>query len=216
MIKLSTTKSIKTTNSVNDISNHPKLHGIISDLRNFIDEYNTKSQELILEIAKRLDEENLCERSKISQLIKKILKDKIKEGKITAKWIEECFPSEYKRKYTIKSEEDSLSEKKILITNSGQKIQFDEKNHTTQISNADILNNSKNGIDDIQTFELEEVCRKQQQFIKGDQIFSEETIFQIPKEKFQKIIIESLEKSNKTCFVRFYSNKMLKEVWSDT
>ena len=212
---MSTIKSIKTANSIADISNHPKLHGIISDLRNLIDDHNIKlikSQELIIEIAKRLDEESLCERSKISQLIKKILKDKIQEGKITEKWIEECLPKEYKRKYTIKSEQSSLSKKKVSITNAGQIIQFDEKNSTP--INADILNNSKKDIDNIQTLELEEALREQQQFVTGDQIFSVETVFFIPKEKFQ-LISESFNKSNKGCYIKFDRNKILREIQSD-
>ena len=103
--------------SVNDISNNPKLHGIIIDLKNIIDDYDynfKKFPELILELARRLNEEKSCEQNKISQIIKEILKDKIKEGKITAKWIEECLPSEYKRKYTIKSEQSSLSKRKKI------------------------------------------------------------------------------------------------------
>jgi hypothetical protein len=63
--------------------------------------------------------------------------------------------------------------------------------------------------------ELEDTVRKQQQFFRGNETFSEETVFQIPKEKSQ-LIIESIEKSNKTCFVKFCSNKILKEAWSDT
>ncbi len=55
-----------------------------------------------------MDEEGLCERDQISRTIKKILKDKIQEHKITEKWIEECLPQEYKRQYT-KSEASSLS-----------------------------------------------------------------------------------------------------------
>lgn len=67
-MKLLTNKITKTTNSINDISNHPKLHGKISDLKNLIDNNYKKSIELVIETAKGLDEENLCERSKISQL----------------------------------------------------------------------------------------------------------------------------------------------------
>ena len=55
-----------------------------------------------------MDERELCERNQISRTIKKILKDKIKEGKVTEKWIEECLAPEYKRQYT-KSEPSSLS-----------------------------------------------------------------------------------------------------------
>lgn len=72
-----------------------------------------KVKDQILEVARILDESKQCERSSISRKIKELLQDKIKEGKITPKWIEECLPQEYKRKY-IKSEQSSLSE-----TNSG-------------------------------------------------------------------------------------------------
>ena len=214
MIELSTIKSIKTANSSNDISNHPKLHDKISDLRNLIDDYNKKlikSQDLIIELARCLDEENLCKRSIISRVVKKLLKDKIQEGKITEKWIEECLPKEYKRKYDIKSEQVRF-QKKTSITNTGQAIQFDEKNSTP--INADILNNSKKDIDNIQTLELEEALREQQQFVTGDQIFSEETVFFIPKEKFQ-LISESFNKSNKGCYIKFDRNKILREIQSD-
>ena len=50
------------------------------------------------------------------------MKDKIREGKITAKWIEDCLPPEYKRKYTTKSEDTSLSKenrKEIVVDASG-------------------------------------------------------------------------------------------------
>jgi hypothetical protein len=70
-----------------------------------------QARELILEIAKRLDEGRLCERSQISRTLKKILRDKIQEGKVTEKWIEECLPPEYKRMY-VKSELSSLSKQK--------------------------------------------------------------------------------------------------------
>jgi hypothetical protein len=93
--------------SLNEICNDPNFKGIIIDLKNLIDDckyYFEKSKDLILELANRLNEEKLCEQNKISQVIKDILKDKIKEGMISPKWIEECLPSEYKRKYHTKSE----------------------------------------------------------------------------------------------------------------
>ena len=76
-----------------------------------IDSDFKQARELILEIAKRLDEEGLCERNEISRTLKKILRDKIQEGKVTEKWIEECLPPEYKRTY-VKSELSSLSKQK--------------------------------------------------------------------------------------------------------
>jgi hypothetical protein len=55
-----------------------------------------------------------------------MLADKINEGKITGKWIEECLPQEYKRKYA-KSELSSLSGNakkvgKILVDNEGNAV----------------------------------------------------------------------------------------------
>ncbi|MGA9153265.1 MAG: hypothetical protein WBZ36_22025 [Candidatus Nitrosopolaris sp.] len=76
-----------------------------------IDSDFKQARELILEIAKRLDEGRLCERNEISRTLKKILKDKIQTGKVTEKWIEECLPPEYKRTY-VKSELRSLSKER--------------------------------------------------------------------------------------------------------
>lgn len=88
------------------------IRGIISNLRNVVDQFATNSKELVIELARRLDEVKICERNKISRLIKYILKDKIREGKITAKWIEKCLPEEYKRDY---SESDSFSTLTTLL-----------------------------------------------------------------------------------------------------
>ena len=89
------------------------IQGIIVDLRTIIDQlsinFNT-AKTLILELARRFDETKRCEESQICRKIKEILQDKIKEGKITEKWIEECLPQEYKRGYT-KSEVSSLSKR---------------------------------------------------------------------------------------------------------
>jgi hypothetical protein len=87
------------------------IKSIIATLRVVVDQIDSgfkQARELILEIARQLDERKLCERNQISRTIKKILKDKIQEGKVTEKWIEECSAPEYKRQYT-KSEPSSLS-----------------------------------------------------------------------------------------------------------
>ena len=68
-------------------------------------------EEHIIELAKRLSESKLYEISTISSIIKEILMDKIKDGKITERYIEKCLPPEYKRKYQKKSEIISHSEK---------------------------------------------------------------------------------------------------------
>lgn len=89
-----------------------------------------KAKDLIHELALRLDESKRCERDQVST-IKEIMKDKIREGKITAKWIEDCLPPEYKRKYTTKSEVSSLSKenmKEIEVDARGNSISEPESN----------------------------------------------------------------------------------------
>ncbi|MGC1933219.1 MAG: hypothetical protein WA667_29960, partial [Candidatus Nitrosopolaris sp.] len=101
----------------------------IAMLRVVIDQIGSgfeQARQLILEIAKRLDEGGLCERNHVSITVKKILKDKIKEGKVTEKWIEECLPQEYKRQYT-KSEPSSLSKEQpkqqiIEVSTEGEQV----------------------------------------------------------------------------------------------
>jgi hypothetical protein len=105
------------------------IQTIIATLRIVVDQIDSdfkKARELILEIARQLDERKLCERNQISRTIKKILKDKIQEGKVTEKWIEECLAPEYKRKYT-KSEPSSLSKQQhkqqiIEVSTEGKQV----------------------------------------------------------------------------------------------
>ena len=62
----------------------------------------TKLREIIQELARRLDEEQICKQENICQTIKEILKEKIAEGKISERYIESCLPTEYKRKHIRK------------------------------------------------------------------------------------------------------------------
>jgi hypothetical protein len=66
-------------------------------------------QRISLELARKLYETKRIRRSSVSVKVKELLRDKISEGKIKRRWIDESLPSEYKRKYT-KSEDSSLSE----------------------------------------------------------------------------------------------------------
>jgi hypothetical protein len=86
-------------------------------------------KDLIKELARRFDEEGRCEKSEISTKIKEILADKIKEHKITVKWIEQCLPQEYKRPYRFKSELSSLLEK--------ENSKVKDSNVTATIDNKD-------------------------------------------------------------------------------
>jgi hypothetical protein len=134
-----------------------KLKATIDELaKNFA---NAKG--LILELARVLDETKQCElRSQICRKIKEMLKDKIAEGKITGKWIEECLPQEYKRRYNsnnIKSELSSLSDseeegddngidaktaEKILIDTSGRSSTIKEDSSSVADSYGDSSNNN--------------------------------------------------------------------------
>ena len=109
----SSSSSSSSPSSTNQVQNLvTKLKAVIDELaKNF-----ANAKDLVLELARVLDETKQCkERSQICRKIKEMLKEKIAEGKITAKWIEECLPREYKRRYNnnnnnnIKSELSSLS-----------------------------------------------------------------------------------------------------------
>ena len=69
-----------------------QIETIVTKLRLVIDELGrnfTNAKNLILELARLLDETHQCEQCQISRKIKEMLKGKINEGKITGKWIEE-------------------------------------------------------------------------------------------------------------------------------
>jgi hypothetical protein len=131
---------IKNTNPTVMRSN--QIETIVTKLRLVIDELGrnfTNARNLILELARLLDETQRCEQSQISRKIKQMLKDKINEGKITGKWIEECLPQEYKRKYT-KSELSSLSRNakkvgKILVDNEGKSLAESSSYESSSIDN---------------------------------------------------------------------------------
>ena len=62
----------------------------LADLKVTIDDLGysfTKFNVIIKELSRRADEENICEKDKISQVIKEILADKIKEEKGSSKCI---------------------------------------------------------------------------------------------------------------------------------
>ncbi len=84
--------------------------------------YQTNARELVLKLASRLDEGHICPRNQICRRIKGILAEKIKQGSITDRWIENSLPPDYKRSYH-KSEVTSLSEREknlLLADNCGK------------------------------------------------------------------------------------------------
>jgi hypothetical protein len=89
----------------------PDIDTLLTDLKNTIDQLHSNFgtvRDQILELARVLDESKRCERGHISRKIKDLLKEEIKAGKISSKWIHDCLPLEYKRPYN-KRELSSLS-----------------------------------------------------------------------------------------------------------
>lgn len=119
-----------------------KLSEILTKLKIQIDGLNTifeTVRSIILQLAKFLDENKYCETNEVCSHIKKMLADKIKEAKITARWIEECLPKEYKRKYA-KSELNSHSVTRTNPTSAGQyAVQEFGENESINDLHADML-----------------------------------------------------------------------------
>ena len=125
-----------------------QVERVVVNLRAVIDELDrnfTSAKSLILKLARLLDETKECKQSQICTKIKEMLADKIKEGKITKKWIECCLPQEYRRSYA-KSEQSSLSskakklEKIIIVDNKGKTIAGEEE--PSPYNSSTIDNNS--------------------------------------------------------------------------
>jgi hypothetical protein len=167
----------------------------IANLRNLVDQFGTNSKELVIELARGLDEENICERNKISRLIKHILKDKIREGKITSKWIENYLPEDYKRRYS-KSEETSLSRKVkklqgMLIDNRG-KVHAEliapnssRKEYHTMEQKEQTTDVGAEGCS--KCLELEKALRKTSNISTAEQLAGGEIKVKIFKDKYEEI-----------------------------
>ena len=82
---------------------------------------------LVLDIARELQMLHICEKWQSSSVTKKVLDDEINEGLITARWIHEVLPGEFKRghrkhlyeKWEVNSLSSTLSP---LLTNNGAQI----------------------------------------------------------------------------------------------
>jgi hypothetical protein len=141
-----------------------RIETVVVNLRAVIDELDrnfASAKSLILKLARLLDETKECKQSEICAKIKEMLADKINEGKITGKWIEECLPQEYKRKYA-KSELSSLSRNakkvaKSLVDNEGKSLAESSSYESSNIDNiahiAHIAHTQTQGRDRNQTLQ---------------------------------------------------------------
>jgi hypothetical protein len=195
------------------------IKGIIADLRSVIDHISmnfTKARDLIHILARRLDESKHCERDQICKRIKELLKDKIQEGKITEKWIEECLPKEYKRKY-VKSELSSLSNRPetILISSQGKTITEPKAEHSNDnLRNLSTCRNCE--LLETENLQLIQALESKTQPITAEKLLANgERIFKILKDKHGSEIIDALQKCKNTCNLFFNSDGTLARIEPD-
>jgi uncharacterized protein YnzC (UPF0291/DUF896 family) len=214
-----------------------RIKTVVVDLRAVIDGLDrnfTSAKSLILKLARLLDETKECKQSLICTRIKEMLADKIKEGKITKKWIERCLPQEYRRRY-VKSEQSSLSrnakklEKIIIVDNEGKTIAGEEE--PSPYNNSTIDNNSaftqprgRDGIQPIQKEQDEDVLegddeswtrslesgeeapRKVSLIREAEQLLAaDEMKFTIPKDRYEEVKTAMSNGSN-CCYLIFDRN----------
>jgi Ni,Fe-hydrogenase I large subunit len=166
-----------------------------------IDSDFKQARELILEIAKRLDEEEVCERNEISRTLKKILRDKIQNGKVTEKWIEECLPPEYKRTY-VKSELSSLSKQKnrqVVAAPGGKQTPLGEQDdegwltreHPSNKTESDdkLMQKQASELEALskENEELKEVVRRQTTMHSADHVSQSELEFIVTKARYDDL-----------------------------
>ena len=231
----------KEIQKVEDYRKYPSIHGIIVNLIMMVDDINDKFKEfreIILELAIKLDELRICERSEISQAIKEILHDKIKEGKISSRWIESCLPKEYKRKYNSKnidkSELTSLSrydqetnKEEILLAQNAKSNSLENTEGKTEWiesklknKNPDNLKLAKlelNGCDlcrDVfaENIELKEALKKNVEFLSAQRLKNE---IKVPREKYNDVISE-IKKNNPSFNIKFDIYGNILSIISDT
>ena len=218
-----------------------RIETVALNLRAVIDELDrnfASAKSLILELARLLDETKQGKQSQICTKIKEMFADKIKEGKITKKWIERCLPQEYRRRY-VKSEQSSLSgkaknlEKIMIVDNKGKTIAGEEE--TSPYNSSTIDNNSAftqpQGRDAIQLIqkdtpnnlgisenddgcgcirvqEWEEAFLKALMTTQDEHLSGAEIKFTIPKDRYEEVRTAMCNGSN-CCYLVFDRNSGL-------
>jgi hypothetical protein len=211
-----------TSSSYDSIQNdEQEINGIIVDLRQIIDHYSTtfaRAGDIILRLARRLDETKQCEQGQICKRIKEILKDELKKGKISEKWIEKCLPKEYKRNY-VKSELSSLSNspETILVSSQGKTItepQAEPANGNIKIKNPSTCHNCE--LLQTENLQLREALESKTQLITAEKFLENgERKFVILKSNEAEIIY-ALQNCNTNCNLVFSSDGILARIEPDT
>ena len=215
------------------------IENVIAKLRIVIDELDkrtTTAKSLILDLAKQLDDTGQLKQNKICKKIKDLLRDKIKERKITGKWIEKCLPQKYKQKYT-KSELCSLSQnsnklkedvvhnyRKSLLESSPYNCSNTDNfthspqtqvNDTNQILEKERTNKLNDDVSCIRCRELEEALRNASKMTSAEYLSTTETKFAIPRERYDDVK-SAMDISSNCCYLIFDANtRMLLRSESD-
>jgi hypothetical protein len=205
-------------------NNDPRTKEVIDDVKIVLDDIRdnfTRLDDKIKKLAIILYEKRICEKDKISQVLKNILIDKIEKGKISQRWIEKCLPNEYKRNYNIKvvdkTEQNSLSNDN-QTNNKRDRIIFPDskESHKENIIEQQVLKDEPklsiknvNKIQEIgcnlcknaiaENIELKEALQKTSKFLSAQRLKNE---IKIPKEKFNDIISE-INKKNPFLYIKF-------------
>jgi hypothetical protein len=218
---VNSTSNINNTSSFYDgIKNDEQaIKGIIADLRSVIDHLSqtfTSAKDLIHRLARRLDESKQIEQGQICSRIKEILKDKIQEGKISEKWIEENLSKEYKRKY-VKSELSSLSNSPEKISSQGKTItepKDEPANGNINVKNPSTCHNCE--LLQTENLQLREALENKTQLITAEELLENgERKFVILK-RHEAEIIDALQNCNTNCNLVFSSDGILNRIEPDT
>jgi hypothetical protein len=209
----------------NSLSDDQTINGIIVRLKLVVDQLNSnfmKAKDLVHELARHLDESKLCERNQVSRKIKEILKDKIDEGKITEKWIEDCLSPEYKRKYTTKSEVSSLSKenrKEIEVDAQGNSISEPESEiyeSTETRSENQSLPPPHQEIQEADNSELMRHLQKSTNLTSAEYLLAKsKSEYIVLKEKHENEITDALKSCSKYCSLLFDANGILLKIEPD-
>lgn len=191
---------------------------IIHKLIQLIDTFRSIGSEirdLILDLARWMDETKQFRQDEICRKIKNELKEKIAQGKISEKWIEECLPKEYKRRYT-KSELSSLSSSGELLSvvdtqggsSDGEKASVNSRQEAYTVS----INDSRSTDDSSQDLLCELVNELEKRLLDTKAV--ENLIeFMIPKERYESLKVAMQESKNSICVV--FKDGILQRAISD-
>ncbi|MEP6576116.1 MAG: hypothetical protein ABJB85_06800 [Nitrososphaerota archaeon] len=179
-----------------------QIKNMITDLRNAINDWDKglrRARDLILELARIINESGSLKTDEICGAIKIYLKDEIEKKKITAKWIEEVLPKEYKRKYTKSEPTSLLKPEKIRVTTTGQHIVCENDSYKLESNDNDVYEDKQGSI------ELKEDLPKPTTCLDKPE---QEHIFEVFKEKLEEII-GCLKKCERKCYLIFNDRGIL-------